>query len=271
MKKLISMILVLTFVLCTGLTALADASTIEGYSHQVGTWETIEGGVKATPTNAAQHLMLKKTIKEGTVEFKMSGDALGHDSNPGLYFKGTNIDKVTETGHWGTGSIESGKMEGGIAGLGYYMIYFANDEVNLCNMYNGGWNGRHAFKNITTLLNDNGAWKTAGIDVKVEFNEAGAVKIYINNVLAIDYAPAEGEAYPTGGQIALRAVNSKNNPDNADADEVKTINYTNVKVTAPATSSPETGDNTVVVASIVVLTALCAGAVITYSKKRVVA
>ncbi len=276
MKKIVSMILVLTFVLAAFVTVMpvSAATLAPGILNATGNWEVIENGIQANTSESC--LVLDKTLEKGTIEFEMNVEALKQDGQPALFFAGTGFENVNVLGN---AAIEGCTTDS-------VMCWIQPSGMNVSAMAKGQWTGGvHHGKGgaaFTEVIGKKLEGKNTVVDwdkytkdtitFKVEFAD-GKVTSYANGVKGVDNVAYSA----TGKQIAFRGSAKNGVPTQITNIKVngEAILFGNKapEVDPPVITPPsvDSGDATFAVAGLVVIAGICAGAAITYAKKRTVA
>ncbi len=207
MKKLISVVLVLAFVLTAGLTAFAETA-INGISKQVLEWATTTNGVKNTldKNNLA---LLNKTASSGTFEVTIplastdAGANIIGNSNSGVFIMGSGLENTTITSG-GHANITNGQD-----GVTYYAIAFGGGNIYVVK-------NKKYFQDadVEGVVYSKYPWKSAfktGEDYTTDYYSDGEIVlkvelatdkfiIYIDDVKVAEYTV---DSSITGNQLAL--------------------------------------------------------------------
>ncbi len=221
MKKIISMILVLTFVLaaCVTVMPVSAATIAPGVVNATGYWEVIDGGIRA---NTAQSvLVLEQTATKGTLEFEINTAAVRNNSMPGVFLQGTGFENINVLGNAAMEQMTTDSV----------MCWTSSAGMNISSMLKGQWTGgthHGSGKAFNTTLGNGKNWSSyeeATIKFKIVFGD-GKLTHYVNDVLQ-----AEDLAYTAvGNQIALRGQNG---------DGKTPTEFTNIKLDGKAITFSE--------------------------------
>ncbi len=238
-KRILSLILVLSFVLCAmpiAVTAEETAAeettgvqtTIDNWSAKVGTISALENGVfKINGDNTfkgARQAMYNGDLLEGKVTITFDTASImakrsNLASNPGagsndtgIIFGGRGIKAVPSTTTNGSGvNVIEAKSQ-------YYVLMFSNDTISI-NMvdktYENPWRGVQKDKADNSSLSVNLAtyyatmWtaaKDAGeVEVTLMFTSNGSAKVWLNGTHITQLDAAPGTLIPFGQELGVRA------------------------------------------------------------------
>lgn len=291
MKKLLSIILALSFILCASMLSTVSAAETKLYVSTTDEWQpgrgkqyvyaddarNVEFYWKADGSGATYDWPVSNvgTLEEGTITATVS--AAG---NVGIFFGATGVKQNVEDGVNNlTGAADTKYcwvcLEVSQDGVAKLRFYYDDDAAG------GAALSTHSDSNMP--LNDTtanaekyGIDGTSDIELKVEFTAEGKMTAYVNGEKVITRTPDYNNARPTFGTeygILIRGASYGSEKANAEVGYVKSFSASAPSTNTPDddTSSPDTGDFTSIylVASAVILAATFA--VVCVSRKKRIA
>ncbi len=226
-KRILSFLLVLTFILCAlpicvSAEETGTGNTFEEWSAQVGSISKLDGGVFQINTgNGHRQAIWNGTLEEGkiTVTFDVDSIFAGHGGkNPdGTQKSGANDTAIIFGGN-GVKASTATSVSGIENQSSYYALMFSDNNLRIA-LVDKAWKGNsstypeaadvNVSVNLATELKD--AWtgiKASGkVELTVEFTKTGAVKVYVNGNHVDKLDRAAGTCVPFGGEVGVRCGN----------------------------------------------------------------
>ncbi|MBQ8742049.1 MAG: hypothetical protein IJZ03_09100 [Clostridia bacterium] len=232
MKKLITLVLILTFVLSICTVSLADEYVMSGVTHSTGEWEVIDDGSGVMSFSPFGILVLEKTAKLGSIEFTIDMASILAGGHPAVYLQGTGFENVTELD---AAAIEAATTDS------LYIWFHEYPCIAITNMNKGQWSAdRQDSANDFDMYVENPNELTE-LTFKFEFGD-GKCQGYINGIKCDKNMPfsydAIGEQIVLRGSVATEFRNVKINGEAVD------FSYKLVEETPGEQPAENTGNDT---------------------------
>lgn len=246
MKKLLSIVLALSFVLCASTVFAVSAGTALGstdWEVKAGNVSALDGGIATWAAGANSMITYKGSISAGKVEVNAGLLDLYNEVHFYILFGAKGIKASTET--TATAIMND-------ANVSAYMVYYANGNIYLGKVVNGSY---------TTLLTVPFTYgHLCTRTTTIEWTEEGAIKVWVNGSEIADFANAGNICVPFGNELAIRGNTTS-----------RAVSINSTTVTPDPATAPDTADSTSLyfIASAVALAA--AFAVVCFARKKKVA